>query len=164
MIIFVLLNSTGNTEAKPTNVSRSYTSNDNDTVEWLRELEDANSAGGQAEKSRVVQLYTSEDNDAIEWLERLEKSQPVLQESGTQDEASAMVGESDVQQTQTSPNLSNARKARNTNNACIERYQYRIIYNYFFQIPICKQGCKKMYNTVPFPNGKTIAIVYDCYI
>ncbi|KAL9988474.1 hypothetical protein ACROYT_G002923 [Oculina patagonica] len=164
LITFVLLNSAGNTEARPTNVSRTNTSNDNDTVEWLRELEDANSAGGEAEKSRVVQLYTSEDNDAIKWLERLEKSQPVLQESGIEDVTSAMVGESDVQQTQTFPNLFNARKARNTNNVCIERYQYRVIYNYFFQIPVCKQGCKKKYKTVAFSNGKTLAIVYDCYI
>ncbi|KAL9988475.1 hypothetical protein ACROYT_G002924 [Oculina patagonica] len=139
LIIFVLLNSAGDSEARPTNVSQSFY---NDTVEWLGELEDPNSGGGQegeiqAEKIRVVQFYTAEDNDAIE------KSQLDLQESGIQDETSSVVEEADVQETQTSQNLSNARKARDASNACITRYEYRIYYNIAFRVAVCKQGCKR---------------------
>ncbi len=157
----MLLNTAGNTEARPTNVLQSYTSNDYETVEWLGELEDQ--SGGQ-ESEIQLHLYTPEDNDTIEWLERLENSQPGLQESGIEDEASAMVGEADVQEIQTSQILSNARKARDASNACITRYEYRIYYNIGFRVAVCKQGCKRKVKIFQFSNGQTRAIVYDCYI
>ena len=162
----MLLNSAGNTEARPTNISQSYNSKDNDTAEWLGELENPNSggqdSGNEVEKSIVIQLYTTEDKDTIEWLEQLENSKPDLQEGGVQEKTLA-VGVAGKNEAQTSQHLGNARKARNASNACIERYQYRFIYNYFFRIPVCKQGCKRKLKTVTFSNGKTLAIVYDCY-
>lgn len=49
-------------------------------------------------------------------------------------------------------------------NTCIKKYVYRLIYNYFFAIPICKkhEGCKEKMETVNFSNGKTLAITFDC--
>lgn len=50
-------------------------------------------------------------------------------------------------------------------NNCIKKFVYRVIYNYFFAIPVCKQhkGCNGKFKTVNFSNGKTLAIRYDCY-
>lgn len=50
-------------------------------------------------------------------------------------------------------------------NTCIKKFVYRVIYNYFFAIPICKKhrGCKEKMRTVTFANGKTLAITFDCY-
>ena len=145
-----MLNSAGNTEARPTNVSQSYNNPNSGGQE----------SGNEVEKSVVIQLYTTEDKDAIEWLAQLENSKPELQASGVQDEASA-VGEASEKQAQT---LSNVRKARNVSDACVKRYEYRIHYGYSFRTAVCKQGCKKKLKFFQFSNGQTIAIVYDCYI
>lgn len=50
-------------------------------------------------------------------------------------------------------------------NTCIKEFKYRVIYGYFFAIPICKKhkGCKDKMKTVNFSNGKTLTITYDCY-
>ena len=50
-------------------------------------------------------------------------------------------------------------------NNCIKKFVYRVIYNYFFAIPVCKRhkGCNGKFKTVNFSNGKTLAIQYDCY-
>ena len=165
MIMFVLLNSAGNTEARPTNASQLYTSKANDSVEWLGKLEGPNSVGEQesgiqqADKLHVIQLHTPKDKDIVKQLEKLENSQPDRQEDGI--EEAPGVGETDMKGTQTSRS---ARKARNTSNACIQRNQYYTIHGYFFVIPVCKKGCKTKYRTFTFPNGKTLAIAYDCYI
>lgn len=49
-------------------------------------------------------------------------------------------------------------------NRCIKRYDYRIIYNHFFAIPICKKrrGCKEVIKFVNFGRGKTLGITYNC--
>ncbi|KAJ7369905.1 hypothetical protein OS493_035684 [Desmophyllum pertusum] len=168
LIIFVLLHSGGKTEARPADVLQPYTSEDNDTVKSLELLKnpekpDWQESGIQDEKSLIRKLYTSEDDDTIELLlEQLENPNPDLQDSGIQDKKSA-VGESDVTVAQSSRNLSNSRHARDASNPCIKRYVYRIIYNYFFIIPVCKQGCKEKLKIVTFSKGQTRAIVDDCY-
>ena len=149
-----------NTEARPTDVLQPFNSEDKDTFIWLGVLENPNpdreESGLGDEKFLHLKLYTADDNAVIEGLEQMEKSSNLdLQETGIQDEASA-IAEADAKAAQVS------RTARNA--ACIERYVYRTIYNYVFRIPICKQGCKKMYRTVNFSNGQTRAIVYDCSI
>lgn len=50
-------------------------------------------------------------------------------------------------------------------NKCIKKFVNRIIYNYYFAVPLCKigKGCKEKMMTVNFSNGKTIAIAYDCF-
>lgn len=50
-------------------------------------------------------------------------------------------------------------------NNCIKKFVYRVIYDYFFAIPVCKKhkGCREKFRTVNFSNGKTLAIAYDCY-
>ena len=49
-------------------------------------------------------------------------------------------------------------------NNCIKKFVNRVIYNYFFAIPVCKKhkGCREKFKTVNFANGKTLAIRYDC--
>ena len=165
LIIFVLLNSAGNTEARPTNISQSNISKETHAVEWLGKLEDPNSVGGQesgieAEKLRLIQLHTH-DKDTIEWLEKRENQKPDKQEDGIQ-EASG-VGETDIKEKETAQNPSSVRKARNTSNACIERYEYRIFYNQVFKIAVCKSGCKQKVKFFQFPNGQSLTFVYDCY-
>ena len=56
------------------------------------------------------------------------------------------------------------RFTRNIKNRCIKRYDYKIIYNHFFAIPICKKhrGCKEVIKFVNFGSGKTIPITYNC--
>ena len=53
-----------------------------------------------------------------------------------------------------------------SNNTCIKRYEYRIIYNYFFRIPICKRhkNCQRVVKIVRFSNGIAKAINYNCVI
>lgn len=53
-----------------------------------------------------------------------------------------------------------------SNNTCIKRYDYRIIYNYFFRIPICKRhkNCQRVVKIVRFFNGIRKAINYNCVI
>jgi hypothetical protein len=158
----MFLNSARNTEARPTDVLQPYNPEDNDTFHWLGELENQNpdreESGLGDEKSLHVQLYATDDNALIEGLQQLKNSsKPELQETGIQDEA-PVIEEADAKVTQVS------RTARNAGNACIERYVYRIIYNYVFRTPVCKQGCKSKFRTVSFSNGQTLAVVYDCFI
>lgn len=56
------------------------------------------------------------------------------------------------------------RHTRSNNSTCIKRYDYRIIYNHFFRIPICKRHkkCQRMVRIVRFFNGVTKAINYSC--
>lgn len=50
------------------------------------------------------------------------------------------------------------------NNHCIRRFDYRIIYNQFFAIPICKnhKGCIPVIKIVNFGQGKNLPITYNC--
>jgi len=151
----MFLNSAGNTKARPTDELQTYNSEDKDTLLWLGELENSN-PDGEGSGLGDLQLYTTNDNVIIEELEQLEKSsKSKVQETGIEDEASA-AGKAAGKETQVS------RTARNA--ACIARHVHRSIYNYVFQIPICKQGCKNKYHTVNFSNGQSLVIAYDCYI
>ena len=49
-------------------------------------------------------------------------------------------------------------------NPCIKRFRYRIIFNYFFAIPVCKrhQGCFEVIKIVNFGKGRTYAITTNC--
>ena len=49
-------------------------------------------------------------------------------------------------------------------NPCIKRFRYRIIFNYFFAIPVCKghQGCFEVIKIVNFGKGITYAIPTNC--
>lgn len=49
-------------------------------------------------------------------------------------------------------------------NPCIKRFRYRIIFNYFFAIPVCKghQGCFEVIKIVNFGKGRTYAIPTNC--
>lgn len=140
-----------------------YSPEDSDTFLWLGELENPNpnrkESGLGDEKFLNLQIYTTDDNATIEGQEQLgnSASKAHLKETGIQDKASA-VGEADAKAIQVS------RIARNAANACIKRFVYRIIYNWVFKIPVCKQGCQSKFRTVNFSNGKTLAIVFDCYI
>ena len=161
LLLFIFLNSAGNTEARPTDVLQPYNSEDNHTFFWLGELEKPNpnrrESGLDGEKFLNLQIYITNDNTIIEGMKQLENSsKPDLKETETQDEASA-VGEADAKLFQVS------RTARNAVNACIKRFVYRIIYNLVFKIPVCKQSCKTKFRTVNFSNGKNLAIAYDCY-
>ena len=154
------LNSAGNIEARPINVSQPSNSEDNDSLLLLGKLEspqpDREESGLKNEKFPHLQIYTTDDNAIIEELKQLGKSSnPGQQESGIQAEGSA-AGEAVAKVTQVSRTTRNA--------ACIARYVYRSIYQYVFQIPICKQGCKMSYRTVSFSNGQSVTIAYDCYI
>lgn len=160
LLLFIFLNSAGNTEARPTEVLQPYNPQGNDTFLWLGELENPNpdteESGLGDENVLHLQLYTADDNSIIEELDQLEKlSKSNLHDTGFQDEVSAVRKVSE-KVTKVS------RTARNA--ACIERIVYRVIYNHVFQIPICKQGCKTRYKTVNFSNGRTLAIAYDCYV
>ena len=163
LLFLIFLNSAGKTEARPTDVLQLYSPEDNDTLLWLGELKNPNpnrkESGLGDEKFLNLQIFTTDANAAaIEGLEQLGKSSKTnLQETGIQDEASA-IGEVDAKAIKVS------RATRNAANACIKRFVYRIIYNWVFKIPVCKQGCKSMFRTVNFSNGKTLAIVSDCYI
>ena len=162
LLLLIFLNSAGNTEARPTVASQPYNSDDNDSFLWLGELEnpspDREESGLGDEKLLHVQLYITDDKAITDGLEQLEaSSKPDLQENAIHDEASAN-GEADAKVTQVS------RTVRNAGNACIKRYVYRSIYNWVFKIPVCKQGCKSKFRTASFSNGKTLAIVSDCYI
>ena len=50
-------------------------------------------------------------------------------------------------------------------NNCVKKVFNPVIYNYVFEIPVCKKhkGCRERVRTVNFSNGKTLAITYDCY-
>ena len=50
------------------------------------------------------------------------------------------------------------------NNHCIRRFDYRIIYNQFFAIPICKnhKRCIPVIKIVNFGQGKNLPITYNC--
>jgi len=151
----MFLNSAGNTEARPTDVLQPYNSADKDTLLWLGELENTG-PHGEGNSLGDLQIHTTDDNVIIEEQETLEKSSKSnVRGTGIEAEASA-VGEASGKETQVS------RTARNA--ACIVRHVYQTIYNYGFRIPVCKQGCKHQYKTVNFPNGKTLAIPYNCYI
>ena len=161
LLFLIFLNSSGNTEARPTDVLQPYNSEDNHTFFWLCELEKPNpnrrGSGLGDEKFLNLQIYITNDNTIIEEMKQLENSsKPDLRETAIQDEASA-VGEADAKLFQVS------RTARNAVNACIKRFVYRIIYNLVFKIPVCKQSCKTKFRTVNFSNGKNLAIAYDCY-
>ena len=56
------------------------------------------------------------------------------------------------------------RKSVKRNN-CVKKVFTRVIYNYVFEIPVCKKhkGCRERVRTVNFSNGKTLAITHDCY-
>jgi len=156
------LTSAGITEARPTDVLQPYNSEDNYSFLWLGILEtpnpDREESGLGDEKFLHLQVNTTDDNSIVEGLGQLEESRkPDLQETGVQDEASA-VGATDAKVTQVS------RTARNAGNACVKRYVYRIIYNWVFKIPVCKQGCKSKFRSANFSNNKTLAIAYDCYV
>ena len=159
----ILLNSAWKTEARPTDVLQPYSPEQNDSFLWLGELENPNpnrKEGGFGDENFLnLQIYTTDDNATIEGVKQPGKSasKSHLQETGIQDEASA-VKEADAKAIQVS------RAARNAANACIKRFVYRIIYNWVFKIPVCKQGCQSKFRTVNFSNGKTLAIVFDCYI
>jgi len=159
LFLIIFLNSAGNAETRPTDVLQPNNLKDNDTFLWLGELENPNldreESGLGDEKFLNVQLYATDDNSVTEGLGQPEKSD--LQETGIQDEASP-VEEADEKVTQVS------RTARDAGNACIKRYVNRIIYNRVFRIPVCKQGCKSKFRTINFSNGRTLAIVVDCYI
>ena len=157
LLLLCFLNFSWNTEARPTD-ALSY----NDSFLSPSELENPNSdreeSGLRDEKFLHLQLYTANDNAIVEGPEQLEEStKPGLQETGIQDEASA-VGATDAKVAQVS------RTARNAGNACVKQYVYRIIYNWVFKIPVCKQGCKSKFKSANFSNNKTLAIAYDCYI
>ena len=121
LLILTFLNSAGNTEAGPINVSQPFTTDDNAII-------------GEQEQFG-------------------ESSYPDEQESGILDDGSA-TGETDTKVTPT--------VTPTAPNPCVERYEYRIIYNFFFRIPICKQSCLPVLKIVNFGNGRTLGIVYDC--
>ena len=160
LLFLIFLNSAGKTEARPTDVLRLYSAEGNNTFLWLGELENPNpnrkESGLGDEIFLNLQIYTTDDNATIEGQEQLgnSASKPHIQETGIQGDASA-VEETDAKVSRT---------ARNAANACIKRFVYRIIYNWVFKIPVCKQGCQSKFRTVNFSNGKTLAIVFDCYI
>ena len=157
LFLLIFLTSDGITEARPTFVLQSYGSKDNDSFLWLSsELEnpkpDREESGFGDENFLQLQLYTTDDNAIEEGLEQLEEStNPDLQETGIQDEASAGAKVTQV-----------SRTTQNAGDACVQRYVHRNIYNWVFKIPVCKQGCKSKFMTVNFSNNKTLAIAYDC--
>ena len=162
LIISIFLTSGGRSEARPTD----------NAVDLLKVPEDPDT---DIRDRPVFQLQSFDDNNKEEWLEAMVEPIPDVEGSGILTENSNSLegdansatlpprnasndrNESDVRK------ASNARNARNASNACIERYIYRIIYNYFFRIPVCKAGCKPKYKSVNFSNGQTYAILYDCY-
>ena len=162
LFLIIFLNSAGNAETRPTDVLQPYNLKDNDTFLWLGKLENPNLDREDSElgdeKFLNVQLYATDDNSITEGLGQLEmSSKSDLQETGIQDEASP-AGEANQKVTQVS------RTARNAGNACIKRYVYRSIYNRVFRIAVCKQGCKSKFRTINSSNGRTLTIVFDCYI
>ena len=146
---FIFLNSAGKTEARPTDFLQPYSPEENGSFLWLGELENPNpnrkESGLGDEKFLNLQTYTTDDNATTEGLEQPGKSawKPHLQETGIQDKTSA-VGEANSKAIQVS------RAARNATNVCIKRFVYRIIYNWVFKIPVCKQGCNSKFRTVNF--------------
>lgn len=56
------------------------------------------------------------------------------------------------------------RKSVKCNN-CIKKVFYCVIYNYVFEIFVCKKykGCREKFRIVNFLNGKNLVIRYDCY-
>ena len=73
-------------------------------------------------------------------------------------------GKSTVNTLQDRPMISSAKleKEKTTNNQCLKKFDYRLIYNYFFEIPLCKKECKEKVNFVTFSNGEMLSVVYDC--
>ena len=74
-------------------------------------------------------------------------------------------GKSTVNTRQDRPMISSAKleKEKTTNNQCLNKFDYRlIIYNYFFEIPLCKKECKEKVNFVTFSNGEMLSVVYNC--
>ena len=120
--------------------------------------------GEDVQQIPVLELQRPEENEKNELHEKLEfpKTGVQVKENSKESERDANTLSSENNAT-SDRNASNARNPRSTGNACIEKYTYRIIYNFFFQIPVCKKHCKAKYKTVTFQNGKTYAIRYDCY-
>ena len=167
----MFLTSGGQTGARPVDVLTVFTPDENNAFDLLEMLENPKQ---DAQEPPVFQLQWSNDKDKNGWLERLGHSKPDVQESGLQVENASAVRQDFLSGTLSSKNdstknessdgdVSSHRNARDASNGCIERYIYRIIYNYFFRIPICKVGCKSKYKIVNFPNGNAYAIRYDCY-
>ena len=73
-------------------------------------------------------------------------------------------GKSTVNTRQDRPMISSAKleKEKTTNNQCLKKFDYRLIYNYFFEIPLCKKECKEKVKFVTFLNGEMLSVVYDC--
>ena len=112
----------------------------------------------------------SDDNGQFELLEnpgskeqersRQTKNAAVL---GDDVKAESVVSTDNENNMKVTDNGHGTRKPCDASNGCIKRYEYYIIYNRVFRIPICKVGCKPKYRIVIFSNGKTKAIRYDCY-
>ena len=124
LVILTFLNSAGNTEAGPINVSQPLTTDDNGISEELKQLGTESSNLDQEESGIQAEASTAEEADTK--VTRTTSRQPIQ-------------------------------------NPCVERYQYRIIFNRVFRTVICKTGCNTILAIVAFTNGKTFQIPYDCY-
>jgi len=158
LLFLIFLTNAGNTEARPTDALQPYNSEYNDPFLSLSELGNPNpdrEESGLGDE-KFIQLYTTNDNAVDRELEKLEEStKPNLQETGASSFTNSKGGAKVAQASRTT---------RNAGNACVQRYIHRIIYNFFFKIPVCKQSCKSKFRTVNFSNNKTLAIAYACYI
>ena len=97
---------------------------------------------------------------------------PLVQEQIQDENERKVEGEIDLQGNQrvsevdsdesTAVDANSSRVARDTNNPCISSYKFRTIFNKFFKIPVCKNGCKPRKKTVNFAKGISKAITFDC--
>ena len=144
-----MLQSGGETEARPTNPLQPSILQKNDTVDidWLLIEQESSQSDG---------LDTRKD---VDWLEQNETHKPDLEELLTRGKNS--VGKVEIKEN----SFGHSRHARNPGNNCIKnRDKAIVICSKFFKIPVCKQGCQKVYKLFTFSNCKikTKVIHTDC--
>ena len=161
LIVTIFLTSSGQTKARPKDVLQVFNPDENGAT--IDPLDLSIKRGEDVQEIPVLELQRPEDNEN-EVHEKL-----VFQKPGVQVKVNSNESERDANtlssenNAKSDRNARNARNPRSPGNACIEKYFYRIIYNIFFRIPVCKKHCKAKYKSVTFQNGKTYAIRYDCY-
>ena len=162
LIVTIFLTSGGQTNARPADALKVYNSDENGSTVDL--LAVPVKRGEDDQQIPVLELQRPEYNENNELIEKLEFLKPEVQEkvnsSESERDANTLLSENN---TASDRNASNDRNPRSTGNACIIKYIFRVLYNVFFKIPVCKKHCKAKYKIVTFRNGQTKAIRYDCY-
>lgn len=99
-------------------------------------------------------------------LTRNRRENEIKDVSNQNEEAGRELGKSRKEETGADGEFTRRRFTRSDilENDCIKRFEYRIIYNHLFAIPVCKRhkGCIEVAKIVNFGRGRTLAINFNC--